>query len=190
MFRRSAIAAAAIAALTLAGAAAPAAAGGPPYVENWVDEGGGIAQEAYAPLCEGTVDFEVHFSYRDEGRFQLMERRGELYGQSTHHGEWTWWNPANGESLVVQVNGLDRDQAVATNEDGTVSLIAKSTSSFVAHTAHGARLIGSGAIWVELHIDLGPTESPDDDVVTVVDVPKGVGPEGQSFCELVADELG
>ncbi|MFE5410332.1 hypothetical protein [Microbacterium sp. NPDC056569] len=190
MFRRAVIAAAAIAALAVAGAASPAAAGGPPYVDNWVDEGGGVAQEDFAPWCVDVVDFEVRYSFHDEGRFQLMERRGELYGQSTHHGEWTWWNPVNGESLVVKVNGFDRDQNVTTNEDGTVSLIAKSTSNFVAHTAHGAEFIGAGALWLQLTIDLGPSESPDDDVVTSVEFLKGVGPEGQSFCEIVADVLG
>ncbi|MBD3940706.1 hypothetical protein IF188_03205 [Microbacterium sp. NEAU-LLC] len=190
MFRRTAAVAASIASLLIVGSAMPAVAAGPPYVENWVDEGSGIAQEYYAPFCTEEVDFEVRFSFHDEGRFQLMERRGALYGQSTHHGEWTWWNPANGAALVVQVDGLDQDLAVTENADGTFTILSKSPAVLVVHSERGAELVGARTVWVELLIEPGPTSSPDDDIVTVVDVPKVSGHDGRPFCDIVADVLG
>ena len=119
----AAIAAASVALLWVA---APAAAG-PPVIDHWTEHIDQIEQDEIEDWCvdeEGNalVPFPVRYVEDSFGTYREVMRRGETYGASSVHTTASWTNTTNGKSFSLVHNGVDKDQFVTTNPDGTRTL--------------------------------------------------------------------
>ena len=122
-------AAAAIAALsgTLLVIGTTSATAAPAEIDHWTFSDSHIEQEEHDDFCldgEGNeiVPFDVLFEEESHGNFRGVMRNGVFYGQSTLHVELTWTNMETGKSFSSVWQGIDKDQQVVHNEDGTTTV--------------------------------------------------------------------
>ena len=149
-----AVAAIAAASAVLLALASPATAA-PAEIDHWTDHVEHIEQEAHTtpPWCPD-VPFDVLYVEDAGGNFRGVERRGEFYGASTMHVEGTWTNTETGKSFSFVQRGLDKDQKVTDNGDGTKTIDILFVGPTQYYDDGGAKLFKDvGRIFLSIKVD-------------------------------------
>ncbi|MFE5408898.1 hypothetical protein [Microbacterium sp. NPDC056569] len=118
--RALAAASAASAALLLA-LGAPAAVAAPPEIDHWTEHIEHIEQEEHEDWCPD-IPYDVLYTEDAHGTFRGVERHGVFYGASTIRREASWMNTENGKVFSSVWQGQEKDQRVADNGDGTLTI--------------------------------------------------------------------
>ena len=137
------------------------------------------------------VDFDVVGMFLENSH----GRDGLVYFMETHHGFVSYTNLANGESVTVTFNNVDKDLKVTDNGDGTLTIIATNNGVTTVRASTGKlRLKETGTLRFESLVDTGgtPTDPSDDEVLEerVVKEQTGLTLEGRDFCDDIHQFIG
>jgi hypothetical protein len=122
-------------------------------------------------------------------------RDGLVYFMETHHGFVSYTNLANGESVTVTFNDVDKDLKVTDNGDGTLTVLTSHNGVITVRASTGkVQLKETGTLRVELLIDAAgtPTDPSDDELIEerVVKEQTGLTLEGRDFCDDIHQFIG
>lgn len=176
-------------ALTLSLAAGPAAAA--PLEREHI-----VYEDHYEIECYGTM-----FPTTVTGTLNLLVvergRSGLPHFQGTFHETVVYTNPETGRTYTGTYNGVDRDQSVTDNGDGTLSIVVQGAGAWRWYDADGTLLyLDTGTSSYELSVDHGGTPSdPSDDgpAVFVGDLKELTGRTDtfdRDFCQDLIDVTG
>jgi len=137
------------------------------------------------------VDFDVVGMFMDNSH----GRDGLVYFIETHHGFVSYTNLANGESVTVTFNNVDKDLKVTDNGDGTLTVVQTHNGVTTVRASTGKlRLKDTGTLRIELLVDASgtPTDPSDDEVLEerVVKEQTGLTLEGRDFCDDIHQFIG
>ena len=157
---RTAAAIAAVSAALLFLAAAPASAG-PPEIDHWTSTESHIEQDAHEEegWCEDEdgndlLPFDVLWTENAHGTFRGLMRNGVFYGQSSLHVEQTWTNVDNDKTLTAVYQGVDKDQVVLPQDDGTTILTILHTGPTQYYADDGSKLFKDvGRTFLTIRVD-------------------------------------
>jgi hypothetical protein len=114
------------------------------------------------------------------------------YGMETSHAEQIWTNPITGKSLTIVTNFVVKDQQIADNGDGTLTIVVKSSGGVTLFGPDGKLLFRDpGQSRSVLLISHGGTPADPADDVFLEDLGRIKGStgrndlEGRSFCDLI-----
>lgn len=136
------------------------------------------------------VDIEVDWALllNPHGRNRLA------YSMETSHGQQVWTNLSTGRTLTVVTNFVVKDQEIADNGDGTLTIVVKSSGGVNVFGPDGKLLFKDpGQSRSVLLIDHGGTPGDPTDDLFLEDLGRIKGStgrndlEGRSFCDLVRD---
>jgi hypothetical protein len=122
-------------------------------------------------------------------------RDGLVYFTETHHGFVSYTNLANGESVTVTFNNVDKDLKVTDNGDGTLTLLQTHNGVTTVRASTGKLLLkDTGTVRIEVLLDASgtPTDPSDDEVLEerVVKEQTGLTTEGRDFCDDIHQFIG
>ncbi|MRG59125.1 hypothetical protein GE115_04470 [Agromyces sp. CFH 90414] len=185
--------AAALAAAALAMVPIPASAAPNALVEHWDEASSGLAQEDFGPgWCEDVVDFEVAYELQESGN-AVFRRRGDgnYAGQSTHHFTGRFTNTETGRYVTISSSGINKDQDVTDNGDGTVTITVHDQGHTLIKSDHGKNIVSIGrqySYFVVVDHNGTPGDYSDDTLEFESDPTKVVGNDhAWDFCEILAD---
>ena len=137
-------------------------------------------------LVRVDTDVDWAFLLNSHGRDRLP------YGMETSHGQQVWTNLTTDKSLTVVTNFIVKDQQIADNGDGTLTIVVKSSGGVNVFGPDGKLLFRDpGQSRSVLLIDHGGTPADPTDDVFLEDRGRIKGStgrndlDGRSFCDLV-----
>ena len=138
-------------------------------------------------FCGGTP---VLFEHESTTHLKAVSRGkdGLIHFAANIRGTNRITNLTTSKTFTIEFTFNDKDQRVADNGDGTLTILFKSTGTGKAYGPDGQRLfLDAGGIWSEVLIDHGgtPTDPSDDTFISETPV-KASGrfdTEGRDFCE-------
>ena len=151
-------------------AAAPEARGH--VLVDVVDVDDTFVEEDFCDVEGLTV--EVHDVVQGRVSYTLRGRDAIPYYTSTFHTRSTF-TESDGTTVTITSNGVDKDQRVVVNADGTFTVTARGAGGFKVVGPNGT-LRDPGMIRVQFVVDtMGTPQNPEDDVVI-----EELGPIGES----------
>ena len=145
----------------LLGLSATQAAAAPPEIDHWTSTDSHIEQDFHEEdgWCEDEdgndlIAFDVLWTENAHGNFRGVMRNGVFYGQSTLHVEQTWTNVENEKTLTGVYRGVDKDQLVVPQDDGTFMLTILHTGPTQYYDSDGNKLFKDvGRTFFTIHVD-------------------------------------
>jgi hypothetical protein len=137
-------------------------------------------------------DLNILYEEDVQGRFLVNSRGrdGLVYFSSTVRGTQSWTNLATDKSYSTVFNGVDKDQRVTDNGDGTLTILVLVTGNETWYGPDGNVLFRNpGQVRFELLVDHGgtPSDPSDDEFLEFLGVVKGSTGrndlEGRDFCD-------
>jgi hypothetical protein len=137
-------------------------------------------------------DLNILYEEDIQGRFLANSRGrdGLVYFSSTVRGTQSWTNLATDKSYSTVFNGVDKDQRVTDNGDGTLTILVLVTGNETWYGPDGNALFRNpGQVRFELLVDHGgtPSDPSDDEFLEFLGVVKGSTGrndlEGRDFCD-------
>ena len=137
-------------------------------------------------------DLNILYEEDIQGRFLVNSRGrdGLVYFSSTVRGTQSWTNLATDKSYSTVFNGVDKDQRVTDNGDGTLTILVLVTGNETWYGPDGNVLFRNpGQVRFELLVDHGgtPSDPSDDEFLEFLGVVKGSTGrndlEGRDFCD-------
>jgi hypothetical protein len=137
-------------------------------------------------------DLNILYEEDVQGRFLVNSRGrdGLVYFSSTVRGTQSWTNLATDKSYSTVFNGVDKDQRVTDNGDGTLTILVLVTGNETWYGPDGNVLFRNpGQVRFELLVDHGgtPSDPSDDEFLEFLGVVKGSTGrndlEGRNFCD-------
>ena len=145
----------------LLGLSATTATAAPAEIEHWTFTDSHIEQVFHEEdgWCEDEdgndlIPFDVLWTENSYGNFRGVMRNGVFYGQSTLHVEQTWTNVENDKSFTSVWQGIDKDQLVEPQDDGTIIVTILYTGPTQYYDNDGNRLFKDlGRTFSTIHLD-------------------------------------
>jgi len=137
-------------------------------------------------------DLNILYEEDVQGRFLVNSRGrdGLVYFSSTVRGTQSWTNLATDKSYSTVFNGVDKDQRVTDNGDGTLTILVLVTGNETWYGPDGNVLFRNpGQVRFELLVDHGgtPSDPSDDEFLEFLGVVKGSTGrndlDGRDFCD-------
>ena len=134
------------------------------------------------------IDVDWAFVLNSHGRDRLP------YVMETSHGRQVWTNSVTGKSLTIVTNFVVKDQQIADNGDGTLTIVVQAAGGVNVFGPDGKLLFKDpGQSRSVVLIDNGGTPADPTDDVFLEDLGRIKGStgrndlDGRSFCDLVRD---
>jgi len=154
-----------------------------------------FGSEVIEDFCGLTVleQFDRHINIT----FNQRGEKGIAYFTGNIHGWTSWTNVANGKTLTVVDNFVDKDQKITVNDDGTLTILVLAAGSTKVYGPDGRLLFNDpGQVRFEVLIDHNgtPTDPSDDEFLEFLGVVKGSTGrndlDGRDFCEDIQTFIG
>jgi len=145
----------------LLGLSATPATAAPAEIDHWTFSDSHIEQVFHEldGWCEDEngedlIPFDVLWTENSHGNFRGVMRNGVFYGQSTVHVEQTWTNVENDKTFTSVWQGVDKDQVVVPQDDGTFIVTVLYTGPTQFYDSDGNKLFKDvGRTFSTIHLD-------------------------------------